>query len=184
MATSSLGTIGTTQFARGRHVPTGYSHFDGSWAELEALVAKHVDQAKPGYREGVLLVPVPPHRFRSSFVEPQAGAVLEGDVFSRRPDEEPFLRVRQVGGQKQPAGYVEVVIYRDDVLREGGDEPSHDWEIVSVNANPTDKPDPMDPVTMARNYLGLAGGTKGQFTAEQFARAIIWHSKRCHLKIE
>jgi hypothetical protein len=184
MATSTLGTIGTTQFARGRHVPTGYSHFDGTWAELEALVAQHANQAKPGYRDGVLLVPVPADRFWSSLVEPQQGATLEGDVFRRRPDEEPFLRVRQVGGAKQRAGYVEVVIYRADVLREGGDEPESDWEVVSVNANPTDAPDPMDPVTMARNYLGLAGGTKGNFTAEQFALAIIWHSKRCHLKIE
>jgi hypothetical protein len=32
----------------------------------------------------------------------------------------------------------------------------------------------MAPVTMARNFLGLVGGTRGEFTAEQFAKSIMY----------
>ena len=34
--------------------------------------------------------------------------------------------------------------------------------------------EPMDPYTMARNFLHLKGGTKGDFTAEQFAQSIVY----------
>jgi hypothetical protein len=34
----------------------------------------------------------------------------------------------------------------------------------------------MDPMTMARNFLVLEGGTKGDFTAQQFAESIVFWS--------
>lgn len=173
--------VGATRFARGRHTPEGsYSHFEGSWDELAELVVAHFENAAPGNREGVVLVRVPPERFRSSVVAVGAGTELVADFYARAEGEEPFLRVRAVA-DKAPARFVEVVLYRRDLVDDefDADDPA-EWGIVSVNASPTDDASPMDPVAMARNFLELPGGTKTDYSPEEFAQAIIWYSRHCH----
>jgi hypothetical protein len=53
-----------------------------------------------------------------------------------------------------------------------------DWEIVSINANIYDTDMPMTPMAMARNQLADtedgAGGTKANYTGEEFAKAIVF----------
>jgi hypothetical protein len=169
--------IAVNEFVK-RQVPESrFSHFAGTWDELVALVELHFGEAKPGYKDGILLVPVPPEGFFSGVVELSEDTPLRAEFAARRKGEEPYLQVVAVGGDKLPAKMVEVVLYRHDVL---GSDASTDaeYEIVSVNARPTEEPEPQTPVAMARNFLELAGGTKAEYSAEDFARSIIYWSKR------
>ncbi len=158
-----------------------YSHFDGSFEELSKLVEECFWAAAPGYRDGVVLVPLPPERFFSGVVELTPDTPLKAEFSARRKGEDPYTSVVALGGEKLPAKVVEVVCYRRGVLLEEGPNAASteaEWEIVSLNARATEGPEPLTPVAMARNFLGLAGGTKADYSAEEFARAIMYWSKR------
>ncbi|MBD3248020.1 DUF3228 family protein [Candidatus Falkowbacteria bacterium] len=173
-------TIAMNSFALRQNAESKYSHFAGTNDELIELVSDCFSQAKPGYRDGVLVVPVPPEKFFSGVVEVGEKTQLKAEFRSRRRGEEPYLQVSALGRDKLPAKAAEVILYRHDVLTEDGDASTDaEWEIVSLNARPTEEHEPQTPVAMARNLLGLAGGTKkANYSAEQFAKAIIYWSKR------
>lgn len=72
-----------------------------------------------------------------------------------------------------------VVLYSAAALTENGGVRSgnFDWEVVAMIA--TDVPDePMHPLTMARNQLAMTGGTKSEYTAEEYAESIAYWSQR------
>jgi hypothetical protein len=176
----NMDTIGINSFVKRQTADSKFSHYDGSWESLVLCVAVHLDMAKPGYRDGVLEVPVPPEGFFSGVYDLSQGDEVRQLVASfeaRRAGEEPYIDVVACDVAKQPAVAVNVILYRRDVL---GDEASTDkeWEIVSINARMSEEPEPMNPVTMARNFLGAEGGTEAEYTAEQFAEAIVYWSKR------
>jgi hypothetical protein len=174
-------TITVNPFVTRQTPESRFSHYEGSWEELEALVLEHFDKAQPGYRDGVVLVPVPPERFYASTVEVTEGMKLGARFEARQEGEAPVLSIVAHDVPKQLAKAVDIVLYRADVLAEDDDRSSEaEWEIISVNARVSETPEPMDPVTMARNYLHLAGGTKGEFTAEEFAEAIIYWATHCN----
>ena len=174
-------TIATNPFVTRQTPESRFAHFDGSWEELEGLVLEHFDEGRQGYRDGVLLVPVPPERFFASTVEVVEGTELVARFEARQEGEEPVLSVSARGLPKQAAKAVDIVLYRHDVLAEDDDRSSEaEWEVISVNARVTEAEEPMDPVTMARNFLHLAGGTKGKFTAQEFAESIIYWATHCH----
>jgi len=144
-----------------------YSHFGGTWEDLEALVEKHFDNQIAGYRDGVILVSVPSDLFYSSLVnlkEKTCSPLSLSAVFEpRREGEEPYLSVlvNNVDNlHKKQGKRTEIILYRHDVLAEN-DEQSTDskWEIVSINVSPTEKEIPMPPMTRARNILEMEGGT-------------------------
>jgi hypothetical protein len=165
------------ELAKRQTAESRFSHFEGSMDDLAKLVEASLNNAKPGYKDGVWLVPVPPTGFFSGVVELTEATPLKAEFSARRKGEDLYINVVAVGGEKLPAKVVEVVIYRHDVL---GDDASTDseWEVVSINARPTEESEPMTPVAMARNFLELPGGTKAEYTAQQFAEAIIYWSKR------
>jgi len=176
-----MPTVAVSQFVRRQTVESCYSHFGGTWEELRHLVEEYFGVARPGYRDGVVLVAVPPERFWAATVEVDATIKLRAAFESRQKGEAPFVQV-VAEGVKQPAKAVDIVLYRADVLAEDNDRSSEaDWEVISINARVTEEPEPMDPMTMARNFLHLAGGTKGEFTAQQFAESILYWSKRCRV---
>jgi hypothetical protein len=80
-----------------------------------------------------------------------------------------------------PAKRVDVVCYSAEALLENNGTRTHldcNWEIVCLLASTGEK-EPMLPLAMARNYLEMPGGTKGEYTAKEFAEAIYyWSSKR------
>ena len=174
-------TIGMNSFVRRQTADSKFSHFAGSEEELVNLVVENFDNAVRGYRDGVLLVPVPAENFFSGVVEVTPETELRAIFGARRKGEAPYIQILAVGGEKLPAKFVEVVLYAREVLLEDGEDAvSTDcaFEIISINARPTEGVEPMSPVTMARNFLGLAGGTAGEFSAQQFAEAIIYWSTR------
>jgi len=171
------------EFVKRQTPESGYSNFIGSWEELEELVTHMLDYPPyitPGYRDGVLLVEVTPsHWFRSAIIDLNEKSKLTANYASRRLGEAPFIRVSGKA-KKQVAKYASVVLYRHDVLAENNErETDAEWEIVAIKARISEEEEPMDPYTMARNFLHLEGGTKGDFTAEQFAKSIVYWNSHC-----
>ena len=179
-------------FVRRQTKESGHSHFDGTWEELEEMAARTLQYGQqpsywinfpykvhPGYKDGVVLVEVDPSKFYSGIVNLTEDTNLKASYAPRRPEEAPFIRI-SAKGKKQKAKHASVVLYRWDVLAENNErETDAEWEIVCIKARTSEEEEPMDPMTMARNFLHLAGGTKGYFTAEQFAQSIVYWNNHC-----
>lgn len=174
------------EFVKRQTPESGYSHFEGTWEELERRTAycmsRHFN-VTPGYRDGVILVDVcwapPEKQFYSAIVELNEESKLTANYAPRRLGEDPFIRV-SAKAEKQLAKYASVVLYRWDVLAENNErETDAEWEIVCIKARTSKEEEPMDPYTMARNFLHMSGGTKGDFTAEQFAKSIVYWNNHC-----
>ena len=153
-----------------------FSHFSGALSEVIELVRDNFDQATRGYRDGVLLVPVPAANFFSGVVTLREGATLVGNYEARREGEKPRKHTTAVGGEKIAARSVEVVLYSSKLLAEGGDNelPSEEgnWEIISINASPTSEATPIDPMTLLYNHFGMSGGTDTKMTNDELVAAL------------
>lgn len=177
-----MSFIKCNDFVKRQTEQSGYSHFDGTWEELEKIVATAMtnpNNIREGYKPGVLLVDVPCYRFYSAIVELNESSKLRANYTPRRIGEAPFIRV-SVKADKQLALYASVVLYSKEVLAENNEATTDaDYEIVCIKARVSPEEEPMDPYTMARNYLHLEGGTKGEFTAQQFAESIVYWNNHC-----
>jgi len=171
------------EFVKRQTPESGYSHFEGTWEQLEELVTKQMEadptRIRPGYKDGVVLVDLVSYGFRSAIVQLNEDSKLTANYAPRREGEAPFLRV-SAKAEKQQAKHASVVLYRHDVLAENNErETDAEWEIVCIKARVTEEEEPMDPYTMARNFLHLVGGTKGDFSAEDFAKSIVYWNNHC-----
>lgn len=190
--------IGINDFVRRQTSESEFTHFEGSWDRVVALVEENFDKAKPGYRDGVCLVPVPAEGFYCGVVELQEGDKLVGTYKSRRPGEEPRKELRVLrprsfwpgpamiehghdpkerppkrGSGKSPCLYVDVVLYSRETLQEGDEECTGcDWDIVSVNGRMTEEEAPIHPNTLIANHFKLDGGTATGMSPEQFETAL------------
>jgi len=176
-----MPSIGINPFVRRQTADSRFSHFDGALERVIGLGRDFFDKAKPGYRDGVVLVAVPAAGFFSGVVELTPETKLRTTFVARQPGEDPVKVTEAIGAEKLPALHVELVLYRRDVLLEDGPDaaPSGaDWELISINARPTPEPEPLTPDAMARNFLVLPGGTKADYTAEEFAQSILYWSCR------
>lgn len=169
-------------FVKRQTEESGYSHFIGTWDELALLTSiylKNSNHIRQGYRDGVVLVDLPVQGmnealFYSAIVSLDDKTKLNANYSPRRNGEAPYIRIA-AKAQKQPAKYASVVLYRWDVLEENNERETYaEWEIVAIKARVTEEEEPMDPYTMARNFLHLEGGTKGDFTVQQFAESIVY----------
>lgn len=164
--------IAFNNFARRQTETSPFSH----WAVFDDVVVSRVQEnfgkAKPGYRDGVILVPVDPEGFFSSVIQLKAGDKLEGEFKARREGEDP-RKTLHAKGQKLPAKAVDVVLYRKDVLAENKDNSTDaDWEIISVNASPETGDVPIQPETLIANHFQLSGGTATNMTDSEFVAAL------------
>lgn len=193
---SQVFSIKCSEFVKRQTPESGFSHFNGTWEELEELVRYvflyYPKQVRAGYKDGVCLVDLHPEnrfyidaetwnfprdavsKFYSAIVPLTEETKLVASYAPRQPGEKPFIRVA-AHGKKERAKYASVVLYRADVLAEDDDRSTDaDWEIIAIKARVSPEEEPMDPYTMARNFLHLKGGTKGDFTAQQFAESIVY----------
>jgi len=78
------------------------------------------------------------------------------------------------GASKAPAKSVDIIVYSHAVLAENGEDTAGtEWEIITINANPTAENDvPMPPGTLMANHFGASGGTATGMTAEEFEAAM------------
>jgi hypothetical protein len=168
-----MPSIVISPFAHRQTPESKFSHFTGSWETLLGLVQEHFSEATPGYRSGVLLIPSPPEGFWSSTVILEEGDQLAG-VFERRaPGEEPRKSIHVVGRGKQPAGAVDIVLYRHDVLLEGNEQSCDaDWEVIAVLARCSAEPEPMSPGTLMANHFQISGGTATNMDDSEFVGAL------------
>ncbi len=160
---------------------SNFSYYDGSWDHLEWMIEYRLKNSKSfaskikqGYRDGVLIVDLYPNDFYSSTVKLNEKSKFSTKFASRREGEMPYINVAVVA-EKQRAKQASVVLYRHDILDENNErETNAEWEVVAIKAQTSDEIEPMPPMTMARNFLHLEGGTKGDFTAEDFAKSIVY----------
>jgi hypothetical protein len=171
-----MKTLAINDFVKRQTKNSRFSYFDGTWDELLQLVKYNFDNQEQGYRDGVILIKVPSDRFYTSICKIDKDSILESKFEARREGEEPVKRTVIKNGTKTLAQYVKVVLYRHDVLLENNENSTNaDWEIISINASIVEN-EPMHPMTMARNMLHKEGGTKGEYTGQQFAEA-LWFWK-------
>ncbi len=170
-------------FAKRQTPESRFSHFEGSEQELLELVFDNFFSGKEGYRDGVWLIQVPPEKFMSGVAQLSEGDTLQGTFEARRKGETPRKVVTTTGRKKLPAGHVEIVLYRRDVLEEDPDyTPVADWEVISINASPTSESVPIAPSALIANHFGMSGGTDTKYTALEFEEALresvmFWHDK-------
>jgi hypothetical protein len=205
---NNIPTIGWSDFARRNSTPyQGNSHTLLPDAELVDLVEECWHLRQPGTGEVGLerkvLVPVPAVLHAPKFGLP-AGAPLfrcgtallrtdipvKAQVVRRagQDQEDPFIEnyisvgdASRLGIMPETANFVKIVLYSAEALLENGGKRSGpwQWEIVTILASPVET-EPMTPLTMARNLLGLPGGTKPEvpYPSEEFARAVVYWSRR------
>lgn len=172
------GTIKASEFVKRQTPNSPFAHFSGSWEQIEKMVDARREWAVQGYKPGVFLTEIPAEGFFSSVTKLNEQSMIFATFKPRREGEESYLGTLAIGS-KVPAKKVVIVTYSKEVLAEGNERSTDaDYEIVSINASPfADRETPMDPVTMMRNYLERPGGTKGDFSALQFAESILFWSQ-------
>lgn len=166
-------------FVRRQTPDSRFSHWLLSDEDLIDRIREGWDKATQGYRDGVMLVPVDPEGFFTGIVTLQEGDKLRGAFVPRQKGEEPRRQVSLdsgveggVASRKPPAVSVEIVLYRDDVLSEDGDQTGHEWNVISVNANPVEGSVPMSPGTLMANHFHDSGGTQTGMSDEEFVDAL------------
>ena len=168
--------IVVNDFVKRQNWDSRFSYFQGTWSQLIKLVEENWEDAKPGYRTGVLLVPVPSHGpwgpFYSSIVQLTEGDKLMGEFAKRRESEPPRKTLTTTSRVKLPAASVDIVLYSSKTLAEGNDNqlPAKDgnWEIISINAAITKGDTPIHPMVLMHNHFGSKGGTQTNLTDSDF----------------
>ena len=132
---------------------------------------------KEGYRDGVRIVigsETLLNKFVCPFVKIDSSTELKSKVVSRQKDEESYIQIRAKAGIPVEAGRIEYILYRHDVLAENNEQSSNEaWELISIHAIPKGiKKLPIGPVTMMRNQLELKGGTKAEYTSDEWADSV------------
>ncbi|MDP6032221.1 MAG: DUF3228 family protein [Candidatus Marinimicrobia bacterium] len=172
--------VAVNDFVRRQIKGSGKTYSNSLFFDVMAKDAeKQMDNGhyKEGYRDGVRIV-TGSHSLTDQFICPfviiNENTELVSKVVRRRKEEEPYIQTRAKTGTPLQAGRVEYILYRHNVLAEN-DEQSTDaeWELISIHAIPegVDKL-PMGHVTMMRNQLELIGGTKAQYSSEEWAEAV------------
>lgn len=164
--------IAITNFVRRQTAKSQYTHWNLFDDDFLKRVYQGFDKAVPGYRDGVVLVPVNPGGFYCGIVKLKSGDKLSGSFVARKDGEDPRKSV-YAHGSKVPAVRVDVVLYSHAVLAENNEnETDADWEIVSVNGSPIDGPVPMSVGTLIANHFEFSGGTSTRMSDAEFVSAL------------
>ncbi len=145
------------------------------YAESELIRGNYIQ----GYRDGVIIINVDPskiHSFKCPLVKVNDNSKLVSKVFRRRAKEFPFIQTSVVNVEESAPGKVELILYRNDVLKETNENTTNsEWELISINSSPKGVNDlPMKPTTMMRNQLKLPGGTKAHYSSDDWAKSVFF----------
>jgi hypothetical protein len=165
-------TIAIHPFVRRQTKKSPFSYTTLSDEELLDRVRCCLEDRKSGYRDGVFLVPVDPEGFFTAVVALEPGDGLRG-VFETRRDGELARKQVYGPGSKKPAVKVDIVLYRYDVLEENKERSSDaEFEIVSLNAYPTEEESPLEPETLMANFFQDPGASNARMTDAEFVVAL------------
>jgi len=169
-----------TPFAERQYRPDfGGTCLKPEWVQDMIQRAESATDIRPGYADFNKIIVLDnrdqryPLRLR---VIPRAAAIAQSATFhtayeARRPEELPVLAEWVTGVNGDVAPYVHLIVYSRAQL-ELEDEPvTADWGIVSINAGAAAAAEPMRPITMMRNALGVAFGGSGHDIDEAAYRA-------------
>lgn len=172
-----------------------FSHSTLSWEELAAEVVTNFDKAKPSdFQPLALVVPVDPSNCRTGIVTLSSDSRLLSTFESRRDGEAPRKTVQAVAGRTAGKNKVQalsayVVLYPSTLLAEkqydddgnviaGSGEDNElepvegNWEMISLNASPTEEDTPIDPDTLQHNHFESDGGTATGLSDSEFVAAL------------
>jgi hypothetical protein len=167
-------TIGVSEFVKRQHDGSKFTHYQGSWSDLANRTVEEFEAGNytEGYRKGVYLVQMPKSEiplFKTYDAYPMFEGMNLGAEWARVPgrEHEPAKLQVEIFEPKIPCRFVDIVIYRKDVLEEDKDDVTGaDYDIVSINGRLKKDPPPIDPMTLVRNWLHLKGGTEMKGTTE------------------
>lgn len=180
-------SIHINSFVRRQTKESPFSYWTISDQELIRRITLGFDKKKPGYRDGVWLVPIDPTDIYSSIAQLKEGDLLLGEYAPRRQGEEPrqssYLLSGPLGGHKMPAKSVNVVLYSHDVLAERREnESDRDFEVISVNGEISEEESPIPPDALIANHFELSGGTATNLSDQDFVAllkksVLFWKDK-------
>ncbi|MAN34816.1 MAG: hypothetical protein CMF89_00210 [Candidatus Marinimicrobia bacterium] len=184
-------TVGISDFVYRQKPNSGKTYSLLSFSEIAKYAQDKLNKNEftKGYRDGVVIVKIDDElskQFICPFVEINDDSLLKAEVARRRPDEEHYIRIKATNGKALETGSVELIIYRNDVLKETNENTTDcDWELISFHALPKGIEEmPMGAVTMMRNQLQLPGGTKGYYESEKWAKSVHFWQKYAIKEIE
>jgi hypothetical protein len=174
-------SVAVNPFVRRQTKESEFSHYEGTMEEVAEMAAYKLSQMDESELKPVMAIRVGHPGFFSGIVILKEGDEVTADYKARREGETPFKRVLAVDAEKAPAQHVELIVYSHEALDKDGEASSTaDYELVSINARCTEEEEPPTPETMARNFLDREGGTKREYTAEEFARSIEYWADKAH----
>ena len=179
-----LYTVGVSDFVTRQQKNTGKTYALISFDEIAKYAQNklHKKKFKNGYRDGVIIINVDKKlidKFICPFVKIDDNTILKAEVSKRRKDEDNYIRIKAKNGNPLTTGSVEIILYRKDVLQETNENTTNaDWELISFHAIPRGIVKlPMGPITMMRNQLQLKGGTKGNYSSQEWAESVKFWQK-------
>ena len=145
------------------------------YAESELIKGNYIQ----GYRDGVIIINVESSKinsFKCPLVKIDDNSKLVSKVSRRRAKELPFIQTSVLNVEVSTPGKVELVLYRNDVLKETKENTTNsEWELISINSSPKGVNSlPMKPTTMMRNQLKLPGGTKALYSSDDWAKSVFF----------
>jgi hypothetical protein len=172
--------FGFNPFLDGQRDPNRAStHWTISDGELLDRIKQNWPRRRPGYRDGVVLVPISPEGFLTAVRLLVEGDRLEGVYRARREGETPrkliyFKSDVPVAETKIQPQSVDVVLYHRDVLAEDGEVVPEDWSVITVLGKQCgeEEEEPMNPETLMANHFHDSGGTQTKMSDSQFTEAL------------
>lgn len=157
--------VGVSEFVKRQTADSTFTHYFGTWEELRRLTENSLKygEPQPGYRDGVVLIDVCTDKFCTYTNYPMFEEMGLSAEWAKTPgrEHEPAKLQVKILEPKIPCKFVDIVLYKKEVLEEDGDEATGaTWDIVSINGRLNDKIPPMKALTIVRNWLHLPGGTK------------------------
>lgn len=174
-------TVGINEFVK-RQTKPDFAGTKVTMAQLEDLRKKaeqgvNAGKDRKGYADFVHIVSVnePDILCNIAKITPQNEKLLKTEMTKRREGEEEyehrFFESKDVKGI--PSHHVDIILYTKEQLdKEGEKNTGSDFDIISINAEISEKGAPIAPVTMRRNIKGPASGGSGhQHTEEEIGES-------------
>ncbi len=182
--------VGVNNFVRRQVQGSGKTYsISFSFEEIAKYAEKKIKKKQfyAGYRDGVVIVKVDKKlnkNFVCPFVKIQKNTILESALVQRQPGEDRYIQTVALNGVPLKTGNVELILYSKDVLAENNESSTNKyWELISINAIPLGVEKlPIGPITMMRNQLDIKGGTKAEYSSEEWAESVQFWQQYAPLK--
>lgn len=184
--------ISLTDFARNRHFDTDFAGTIIPCTPQEFGTA--INNFLPGQKLVDGYADFCKHLFIPNWWGAKAGVVLvtsenehllRTEYVARREGELPILTRYFPRGsvEVEASAYLDVILYSAEQLESEGIEILGDWGVVSINSCEEARENPMKPITMMRNALGIREGGSGvPLDGVAYGRAVAYWTRWATVK--